>query len=147
VGRGRERGGHERIDPQMFVDKAKQGGVPASQRRRCGGALGRASKRVDAVYEVPFTATQPMEPMNATITSGPTGRRKPGCRRRVRRRRAPPSPKSPGIAPEKVNLHTTFMGGGFGRRGEGQINHLEDAAHVANRLKVPVKLTWSARTT
>jgi isoquinoline 1-oxidoreductase beta subunit len=58
---------------QMFVDKAKQGGAAARKDGDAVAALTRASKRVDAVYEVPFTAHAPMEPMNATIHIRPDG--------------------------------------------------------------------------
>ena len=128
---------------QMFVDRAKQGGVPARKDGDAVAALARASKRVDAVYEVPFTAHAPMEPMNATIHIRPDGTAEAWVPTQSPTTSRAAIAQIAGIAPEKVNLHTTFMGGGFGRRGEGQINHLEDAAHVANRLKVPVKLTWS----
>ena len=128
---------------QMFVDKAKQGGVPARKDGDAVAALARAARRVDAVYEVPFTAHAPMEPMNATIHIRPDGTAEAWVPTQSPTTTRATIAQIAGIAPEKVNLHTTFMGGGFGRRGEGQMNHLEDAAHVANRLKVPVKLTWS----
>jgi isoquinoline 1-oxidoreductase beta subunit len=128
---------------QMFVDRAKQGGAPARKDGDAVAGLARASKRVDAVYEVPFTAHAPMEPMNATIHIRPDGTAEAWVPTQSPTTARAAIAQIAGIAPEKVNLHTTFMGGGFGRRGEGQMNHLEDAAHVANRLKVPVKLTWS----
>ena len=128
---------------QMFVDRAKQSGVVARKEGDAVAALARARGRIDAIYEVPFTSHAPMEPMNATIhvrTDGtaeawvPT--QSPTTTRAVIAQIA-------GIAPEKVMLHTTFMGGGFGRRGEGQMNHLEDATEIAKRINVPVKLTWT----
>jgi isoquinoline 1-oxidoreductase beta subunit len=128
---------------QMFVDRAKQPGAVARKDGDAVAALARAARRIDAVYEVPFTSHAPMEPMNATIhvrTDGtaeawvPT--QSPTTTRAV-------IAKIAGFAPEKVTLHTTFMGGGFGRRGEGQMNHLEDATEIARRINVPVKLTWT----
>jgi isoquinoline 1-oxidoreductase subunit beta len=128
---------------QMFVDKARQGGVPARKDGDAVAALSRAAKRVDAVYEVPFMTHAPMEPMNCTIHIRPDGTGEAWVPTQSPTTARATIAQIAGIAPEKVNLHTTFMGGGFGRRGEGQMNHLEDAAHIATRLKVPVKLTWS----
>src|SRR5207302_2731870 len=48
-----------------------------------------------------------------------------------------------GIAPEKVNLHVSFVGGGFGRRGEGELEWVQETAEIAKQLKVPVKLVYS----
>src|SRR5205085_7775220 len=48
-----------------------------------------------------------------------------------------------GLAPDKVVFHTTFVGGGFGRRGEGQLNHVTDAALLSKQLRAPVRVQWS----
>jgi isoquinoline 1-oxidoreductase beta subunit len=47
-----------------------------------------------------------------------------------------------GIPPEKVAFHTMFTGGGFGRRGEGELDWVLEAAEVARHFNVPVKVTW-----
>jgi isoquinoline 1-oxidoreductase beta subunit len=128
---------------EMFVDRAKQSGAVARKDGDAVAALARASQRVDAVYEVPFTSHAPMEPMNATVHVRTDGTAEAWVPTQSPTTTRAMIAQVAGIAPEKVNLHTTFMGGGFGRRGEGQMNHLEDAAEIAKRLKVPVKLTWS----
>jgi isoquinoline 1-oxidoreductase/isoquinoline 1-oxidoreductase beta subunit len=46
-----------------------------------------------------------------------------------------------GIPRERVNVHTTFMGGGFGRR--VLWDYVLEAALVASEFDVPVKTVWS----
>ena len=128
---------------QMFVDRARQTGAVARKEGDAVAALARAGKRVDAVYEVPFTAHAPMEPMNATVHIKADGTAEAWVPTQSPTTGRATIAQLAGIEPEKVTFHTTFMGGGFGRRGEGQMNHVEDAVEIAKRMKLPVKLTWS----
>jgi isoquinoline 1-oxidoreductase subunit beta len=128
---------------QMFVDRAKETGAVARKEGDAVAALARATRRIDAVYEVPFTTHAPMEPMNATVHVRTDGTAEAWVPTQSPTTARATIAQIAGIAPEKVAFHTTFMGGGFGRRGEGQMNHLVDAVEIAKRLNVPVKLTWS----
>lgn len=49
--------------------------------------------------------------------------------------------KAAGTAPEKVRVHTTFVGGGFGLRTEQLVN--AQAATLAKVMGKPVKVIWS----
>lgn len=96
---------------------------------------------VEAEYDVPFLSHAAMEPMNATAlvtadnveiwapNQGPT------LIQTVAQRIT-------GLPPEKIAVHTTFLGGGFGRRIEPDYADyaIRVAAHVTGR---PVKLTWT----
>ncbi|MEP6947607.1 MAG: xanthine dehydrogenase family protein molybdopterin-binding subunit [Acidobacteriota bacterium] len=104
-------------------------------------ALGRskAVKTIDAVYWTPFLAHATMEPMNATVDV-----RADGCdvwagiqaQLSVQANVA----KALKIAPEKINVHTTLLGGGFGRRlGE----YVIDAAILSKAVGKPVKVIWT----
>jgi isoquinoline 1-oxidoreductase beta subunit len=46
-----------------------------------------------------------------------------------------------GLPPAKVEIHTEYMGGGFGRR--GGVDYIGEAVEVAKAVDVPVKVTWS----
>jgi isoquinoline 1-oxidoreductase beta subunit len=46
-----------------------------------------------------------------------------------------------GLPPESVEVHTAYMGGGFGRR--GGVDYIGEAVEVAKTVNLPVKLTWS----
>jgi len=105
------------------------------------GAALAAGAVIEAEYRAPFLAHATMEPMNATARfTGDTleiwcGTQAP----LIARDRAA---AAVGLEPEAVNVHTTFLGGGFGRRGESDFSTL--AARVAAAMPgVPVQVTWS----
>ena len=47
------------------------------------------------------------------------------------------------LPPEKINFHVMHMGGGFGRRGNHELDFVGEAVELSKRLGVPVKVTWS----
>src|SRR5207244_11265237 len=51
--------------------------------------------------------------------------------------------KAAGLPNEKVQIHTTFLGGGFGRRATPQSDFVVEAVHVAKAAGVPVKVVWT----
>ena len=107
-----------------------------------GDAEGRlaAGKRVTATYHMPFLAHATMEPMScvAWVHDGlceiwaPT---------QVPFRAQDRVAAVLGIAPEKVTIRQTWLGGGFGRRAE--TDFIEQAALIARLVDVPVSLQWS----
>jgi isoquinoline 1-oxidoreductase beta subunit len=46
-----------------------------------------------------------------------------------------------GVAPEQVKVHTTYLGGGFGRRFEGDF--VQEALETSKAANAPVKVVWS----
>jgi isoquinoline 1-oxidoreductase beta subunit len=48
-----------------------------------------------------------------------------------------------GTTPEKVTIHTTFLGGGFGRRANPASDFVAEAVTVAKAAGVPVKVVWT----
>ncbi len=103
-------------------------------------ALSSAQKKVEAEYELPFQAHAPMEPMNCTAD--------------VRGDRAElwAPTQSPdwiqgtvaqvlGLKPPAVNVHTTLMGGGFGRRYHTDFG--VEAAQVSKTVGRPVQVLWT----
>jgi isoquinoline 1-oxidoreductase beta subunit len=99
-----------------------------------------ADVHLDAVYEVPFLAHAPMEPMNATAhvtTQGAELWVPTQFQSMVREVVA----ETLGLPPGKVTVHPTMAGGGFGRRIE--IDYAVQAAKIARHVKQPVKLIWS----
>ncbi len=75
----------------------------------------KGSHVIEAEYEVPFLAHAPMEPLNCTVEIG-----KDGCDiytgTQFQTMDQNLSAKILGLKPEQVRIHTTFLGGGFGRR-------------------------------
>jgi isoquinoline 1-oxidoreductase beta subunit len=103
-------------------------------------AFAQAAKTVEAYYEYPFAAHAPMEPMNTTahwhdgIIEIWTPTQQPN-------RAIPSLTALAGVKEEKVVIHQTRVGGGFGRR---LINDYGcEAAAIALKLNRPVKLQWT----
>lgn len=46
-----------------------------------------------------------------------------------------------GMKPEQVTIHQCYMGGGFGRRTQG--DYATEAARIARQVRKPVKLVWT----
>src|SRR4029077_75866 len=51
-----------------------------------------------------------------------------------------------GLPPEKVQIHTTLLGGGFGRRANPASDFVREAVHVAKVAKAPGKVVWRRET-
>ena len=107
----------------------------------------RPARLVEAVYQVPYLAHATMEPMNCIadvradrvtlwvptqFQGGP--RLIGGGSRGVAARIA-------GISPRDVTVHTTHLGGGFGRRAE--TDFVAEACQVSKAVGAPVQLVWS----
>jgi isoquinoline 1-oxidoreductase beta subunit len=102
--------------------------------------MGAATAHLEALYEAPFLAHAPMEPMNATAHVTPRGAElwvPTQYQSMVRDVVA----EVLGLPREKVTVHTTVVGGGFGRRTE--IDYAIQAAKIARHVEHPVKLIWS----
>ncbi|MEH2569612.1 xanthine dehydrogenase family protein molybdopterin-binding subunit [Bradyrhizobium sp. AZCC 2289] len=99
-----------------------------------------ATRNVEAIYEVPFLAHAPMEPMNTTAHIRPDGVEiwaPTQVQGRVQREVA----SMLGLTPEQIRVHTTFLGGAFGRRLE--TDFVLQAVAAARDAGRPVKLIWS----
>ena len=106
------------------------------------GALA-SGDRVSAVYNVPYLAHSPMEPMNATALFK-DGRLEvwSGTQDGLGSRAF--CAKAANLPLDKVAFHLQPMGGGFGRRLPGQWNFLEYAVKTAMAAPgVPVKLLFT----
>jgi len=118
-------------------------GKPGKRARNDGdveAALSKASKPIEAVYELPFQAHATMEPMNITVHAR-------GSDAEVWAPTQSPDwvqgtvANVLGISPAKVIVHTTLMGGGFGRR--YMADFPAEAAQIAKVTGKPVQLLWS----
>ncbi|MGD2075892.1 MAG: xanthine dehydrogenase family protein molybdopterin-binding subunit [Gammaproteobacteria bacterium] len=103
-------------------------------------ALGNAGRRLEAVYEVPYLAHACMEPMNCTAHV-----RSDGCDIWVptqgQTRTHDTAVRLTGLPPDKVRVHTTYLGGGFGRRSEQDF--VIDAVEASREAGAPVKVIWT----
>jgi isoquinoline 1-oxidoreductase subunit beta len=95
---------------------------------------------LEATYRGPFLAHAPMEPMNATAwVRG--GRCEVWASTQAQTLARATAAKASGLPVEQCVVHTTFLGGGFGRR--LQADYIADAVEVARKIGVPVKVVWA----
>jgi len=126
---------------RSFADAVEQGGAPPARTvGDAAAALAGASKKLEAVYQTPYLAHAPMEPLNCTAWVRADGADVWASTQMQSAARQIAAQKS-GLPPESVAVHTEYMGGGFGRR--GGVDYIGEAVEVAKTVNVPVKLTWS----
>jgi isoquinoline 1-oxidoreductase beta subunit len=137
-------GPHGNVDAAGIVralkDASDNDGVTAQSRGDAGAAIAGAARRLDAVYELPFLAHAPMEPINTTLHVRPDGADL-WVGTQVPPRAQAAVAAHAGLKPEQVTVHNQYMGGAFGRRLD--VDSIEQAAKIAKQLGYPVKLIWS----
>jgi isoquinoline 1-oxidoreductase beta subunit len=126
-----------------YAALAARPGVAARHDGDPAAALRRAVTRVEATYEAPYLAHATMEPMNCaawveadkctvwapTQFQSGAGIGAQGIAAVVT-----------GLPAEAVTVHTTLLGGGFGRRFE--LDFIVDAVEVSKAIAGPVKVIW-----
>ncbi|AYC32050.1 xanthine dehydrogenase family protein molybdopterin-binding subunit [Pseudomonas cavernae] len=127
---------------EQFQQLAATPGKTAAQAGDAQGALGKAAKTLEADYAVPYLAHAPMEPLNCTVKLSAdqceiwTGTQFQTIDQQI-------SAQITGLKPEQVQIHTLFLGGGFGRRATPTSDFVAEAVQVAKAAKAPVKTVWS----
>ena len=106
-------------------------------------AFAYAAKVVDAQYHYPFLAHVPMEPMNCTAQwHSKTGTMELWAPTQIPNGGQTAVAKMLGVPEDKVIVHITRSGGGFGRRLVNDFMH--QAAAIAQKMPdTPVQLIWS----
>jgi isoquinoline 1-oxidoreductase subunit beta len=127
---------------EQYAALTKQAGLVARNEGDTGAALAGAGKKIEAAYEVPYLSHAMMEPLNCVVdlraesceiwtgTQFQTGDRMAAA-------------QISGLKPEQVQIHTTLLGGGFGRRANPYADFVGEAVHVAKAAGTPVKVVWT----
>src|SRR5437588_453039 len=130
----------DELRKQFLENAAKPGKNVLRNDGDADAALSASAKKVEAIYELPFAAHVCMEPMNCTVHIGPDSAEAwvpsqgPQWAQAVIAEIAK-------LPPEKVVVHTTLMGGGFGRRYHADF--VMEAAQVAKISSNPVMVLWT----
>jgi isoquinoline 1-oxidoreductase subunit beta len=98
------------------------------------------SKKIEAIYEVPFLAHATMEPMNCTAHVH-EGECELWAPTQIPGAAAASVAEALGIPREHVKVHVTFIGGGFGRRLIQ--DYAVEAALISRDAGAPVQVVWS----
>jgi len=125
---------------KQFLENATRPGKTLRSDGDADAVLAKSVKKIDAAYELPFAAHASMEPMNCTVHIRPDGAeawvptQAPQWAQDV-------IAGVSGLPRESVVVHTTLMGGGFGRR--YQADFAMEAAQVAKAVGKPVMVLWT----
>jgi CO/xanthine dehydrogenase Mo-binding subunit len=97
---------------------------------------------IESVYEVPFLAHAPMEPVNA-IASVINGKAELWVPSQNPQDAQNQVAKILEMKPENVTIHVTLIGGAFGRKLRSDF--AVEAAEIAKAFGKPIKLTWTRK--
>ena len=115
-------------------------GVPVLEEGGALKAIAGAPRRLQAQYELPYLAHAALEPMNATASYKADGieiwvpTQASGL---IQAEVA----QAFGLPLERVKVHVTFVGGGFGRRGD--VDYAFPAVWASKAVNAPVQVVWS----
>jgi isoquinoline 1-oxidoreductase beta subunit len=128
---------------QGHADASAAAGIVARQQGDPDAAIAGAAVKLDAIYQLPFLAHAPMEPINCTAYVRPDGA-DIWCGTQVPGRAQAEAARVTGLPLERVNLHNHMIGGGFGRRLEWE--YVGIAAAFAKQVSYPLKMIWTRET-
>jgi len=124
---------------EEFRALAKTPGVVAKKEGDAAAVLAGAATKLEAEYEVPYLAHAMMEPLNCVVELRPDSCEIwTGTQFQTMDRAA--AAEVAGLKPEQVQIHTTFLGGGFGRRATPRSDFIREAVEIAKVVKAPVKV-------
>lgn len=129
---------------QLRADYAQamngEAGNTTAERGEVDAALADAPHAIESEYWAPYLAHAPLEPMNAVVridndrvdvwsgTQGPAGAQGLVAR-------------TLNVDRDQVHVHSQYLGGGFGRR--GNLSHIVEAAEIAKASSKTVQLVWT----
>jgi isoquinoline 1-oxidoreductase beta subunit len=132
---------------ERFAADAKNPARGATEWSRIGdvrGQMPKAASTFEAEYRCDYAYHAQMEPLNAVASVSPTGDSVEiwaGTQSQTTATEAPA--KLLGIPRDKVKLHDMLMGGGFGRRGNRDVDFIIDAVFLSKEAGRPVKVMWT----
>jgi isoquinoline 1-oxidoreductase beta subunit len=125
---------------KRYAALADQPGKVARNDGDAPAAIKSGTRSIERVFEAPFLAHACMEPMNCTadVRNGRCDVWVPTQGQTVSHQAAV---AASGLPANAVHIHTTYLGGGFGRRGE--MDYVMDAVETSKAVGKPVKVIWS----
>jgi isoquinoline 1-oxidoreductase beta subunit len=123
---------------------AEQPGARARADGDAGAALAGAARKLEAVYEFPYLAHAPLEALDCIVKLD-AGRCEIWSGSQIPTVDQAVAAQLTGLPPERVEIHTLFAGGSFGRRATPTGDVVGEATSIAKALGhgAPVKLVWT----
>lgn len=123
------------------LDQASQNqGVIAANTGNAADAINKAATKISGIYQLPFLAHAPMEPLNCTLHIQPDSAEIwVGTQVPVRAQATVAA--ITGLSKDNVKVNNLYIGGAFGRRLD--IDSIAVAASIAKQVAYPVKLIWT----
>ncbi|MDJ0862379.1 MAG: xanthine dehydrogenase family protein molybdopterin-binding subunit [Gammaproteobacteria bacterium] len=127
---------------RRYTHTAEEPGLVAREEGQALKTLQSAARHIEAVYQLPYLAHATMEPLNCVADV-----RRDGCDvwagTQFQTLDQQAAARITGLAPEAVKIHTTFLGGGFGRRANPRSDFVSMAVETSKGIGKPVKLVWT----
>ncbi len=133
---------------EAFAADAKNLSVPVTndwfKQGDAEGELAKAASVIEAEYRCDYAYHAQIEPLNAVASVSPSGDSvEVWCGTQSQTLGVEAPAKALGISRDKVKLHYTLLGGGFGRRGHRDEEFIVDAVLLSKEAKRPVKMMWT----
>ena len=132
---------------ELFAAAARNPNTQATDWSKAGDVraeMPKAASFMEAEYRCDYAYHAQMEPLNATAVVSSSGdSAEIWCGTQSQTMAVEAVGKVLGIPRDKVKLHDTLLGGGFGRRGHRDEEFIIDAVLMAKEAKRPVKVMWT----
>jgi isoquinoline 1-oxidoreductase beta subunit len=155
-----ERAAEMRGSSELFAEYRKLASQPGASARKDGDAASAidaaSATKVEALYEFPYLAHAPMEPMDCVVAragadagggagAGGNVMWEVWAGSQLQTVDQQVAAKVLGVKPEQVAIHTQLAGGSFGRRATASADVVAEATSIAKAIdgKQPVKLIWT----
>ena len=126
----------------QYAELANQAGATAKKEGDISSAKEKAVKKLDVVYDMPYLAHAPMEPLNCVADV-----KADSCEiwvgTQFQTADLMAASRITGLKPSQIKLHTTLLGGGFGRRAVLDSHFVVEAVQVSKAIMTPVKVVWT----
>ncbi len=126
----------------QYAELAKQPGTSARKDGDPQPVLATSAKKLEAVYQVPYLSHAMMEPLNCVVDLR-NNRCEVFTGSQFQTMDRAAAAEVAGVPVESAQLHTTLLGGGFGRRANPKSDFVREATAIAKQAAVPIKVIWT----
>jgi isoquinoline 1-oxidoreductase beta subunit len=125
---------------KMFEEYSNKDGVVGEKEGDVANVFADGHTNVEAVYELPYVSHSPMEPMDC-LADVRSDRCEVWVPSQTPQDAQNIASRITGLPKDKVTVHVTLLGGGFGRRLDN--DYVEEAVKISKAAGVPVHLLWT----